>query len=151
VQPEVLFPRELALAEGGLDENKYYCMDYELWGKFLLSGVEFEYTGIPTGIARQQKNQKTANGWENTKVLIETASELIWLAEDFTEATKLHLLKELDDCKNDAWKRTGRLARIGLPANFVLPIRIQLKRLKGTRLGSMMAKSIKSIKNAIGN
>jgi GT2 family glycosyltransferase len=148
-QPEVLFPRELFLELGALDEKKYYCMDYELWGKFLLSGVEFQYTGIPIGIARQQKNQKTAKGWQNTKVLIETASELILLAEEFSEATKRQMLRELADYKKYYWKQTGVLAQIGLPPRFALPSRKILKNFKETRLGSIIAKPIKKIRDSI--
>ena len=52
VQPEVLFPRQLALDVGGLDVHNHRTMDYELWGKFLLAGAAFQYTQIPFGMFR---------------------------------------------------------------------------------------------------
>src|SRR5262249_50710109 len=39
VQPEVLFPRESALAVGGLNVGNHHTMDYELWGKLFLAGA----------------------------------------------------------------------------------------------------------------
>ena len=53
IQPEVLFPRELALAVGGLDPDNHYTMDYELWGKLFLAGAGFQYTDIPFGMFRR--------------------------------------------------------------------------------------------------
>ena len=148
-QPEVLFPREIALKLGGLNEEEYYSMDYELWGKFLLSGIEFQYTGIPIGIARQQINQKTANRWKNTEALIDRASQLICHEEKFSEETKRKLLKELENYKQDYWRRTGLLAKMGMPPKIVLPVRNKLKVINKNRLGSMIAKPIKRIRDAL--
>ena len=46
-QPEVLYPRDLAIAVGGLDNTNHRTMDYELGAKFFLAGAEFRYTDIP--------------------------------------------------------------------------------------------------------
>src|SRR5262245_19987450 len=62
-QPEVLFPRALALAVGGVDVNNHRTMDYELWGKFLLAGATLQYTHIPFGAFRLHGSQKTAQDW----------------------------------------------------------------------------------------
>ena len=59
VQPEVLFPRELALSVGGLNPNNHLTMDYELWGRFFLAGAKFQYTDIPFGMFQRTSEQKT--------------------------------------------------------------------------------------------
>src|SRR5262245_56487760 len=43
-QPAVLFPLELAVCSGGLNEKNHNSMDYELWGKLLLAGAKIHYT-----------------------------------------------------------------------------------------------------------
>ena len=58
-QQEVLFPLELALRVGGLNEENHYSMDYELWGRFFLAGATVHYTGIPFGYFRWHHGQKT--------------------------------------------------------------------------------------------
>ena len=60
MQPEVLFPRQLALDVGGLDTRAHLTMDYELWGKFLLAGATFQYTHIGIAMFRLHDQQKTA-------------------------------------------------------------------------------------------
>jgi len=59
VQPQVLYPRDLAIAVGGLDINNHRTMDYELWGKFFPAGAEFRYTDIPFEMFRQHQTQKS--------------------------------------------------------------------------------------------
>ena len=43
VQPEVLFPRQLAQDVGGVDVRNHRTMDYDLWGRLLLSGATLQY------------------------------------------------------------------------------------------------------------
>src|SRR5262245_43833668 len=62
VQPEVLFPRKLALDVGCLSLDNQSCMDYELWGKFFLAGAKFEYTNVPFGMHRRHGGQKSKIG-----------------------------------------------------------------------------------------
>ena len=73
VQPEVLFPRQLALDVGGVDADNHRTMDYELWGKFFLAGAAFEYTHIPFAMFRLHDQQKTGQDWAQTQSLIKTA------------------------------------------------------------------------------
>lgn len=151
VQPEVLFPRELALSVGGLNHNLYYCMDYELWGKLLLKCVKFQYTEIPMGTFRQHKNQKTADGWENTQVLINVATKLVTHAEGLSEKTKRNILEELIAYRKDYWRSSGDLAKIGLPPTIVIPIRNLKMRLRKTHLGFLAATLKNNVKHAILN
>jgi len=127
VQPEVLFPRELALEVGGLNTNNHLTMDYELWGKFLLAGARFHYTEIPFGMFRRHPSQKTQDGLDQTQSLIDTAKNLLSLTDYFSETSRDEILADLDAyyaaCQKGYWKSSGRLARIGLPPYIVKPLR----------------------------
>jgi glycosyltransferase involved in cell wall biosynthesis len=138
IQPEVLFPRELALAVGGLDRDNYFTMDYELWGKFFLAGASFQYTDIPFGMFRKHPNQKSQNGLKLTESLMNAAAKLARRADSFPEAKKRAILADLQAYKEwyqkNYWKRRGRLARLGLPPSIVNPIRaVRSKLLKNAR------------------
>ena len=62
VQPEVLFPRQLALDVGALDVRNHRTMDYELWGKFLLAGAPFQYTHIPFAHVQASRRAEDRTG-----------------------------------------------------------------------------------------
>ena len=127
VQPEVLFPRELALSIGGLNPDNHFTMDYELWGRLFLVGVKFQYTEIPFGMFREHPEQKAQDPLRVNASLLETAAKLIRLADGFSEETKRDLLADLDAYRvkyqRDYWRGTGRLARIGLPRKIVIQLR----------------------------
>jgi glycosyltransferase involved in cell wall biosynthesis len=123
VQPEVLFPRELALEVGALDAGNHRTMDYALWGRFFMVGARFEYTHIPFGMFRLHDAQKTGDGWKQTQSLLSAATQLVTTAETFTEEARRRIIEELRAYERDYWARTGLLARIGLPPSIVLPLR----------------------------
>jgi glycosyltransferase involved in cell wall biosynthesis len=127
VQPEVLFPRDLALSIGGLNPDNHFTMDYELWGMLFLARAKFQYTEIPFGMFRIHPEQKTHDLLPITESLLETAAKLIRLADCFSEQTKRDLLADLDaywvKYQRDYWRGTGRLARIGLPRSLVTWLR----------------------------
>jgi len=123
VQPEVLFPRQLALDVGGLDAANHRTMDYELWGKFLLAGATFEYTHIPFAMFRQHDQQKTAHGWAQTQSLVKTAVKLVGQAHALSEQERQRLVADLHSYQCDYWRETGPLARLGLPPGVVLSLR----------------------------
>jgi glycosyltransferase involved in cell wall biosynthesis len=123
VQPEVLFPRQLALDVGGLDVDNHRTMDYELWGKFLLAGAAFEYTQIPIAMFRLHGQQKTGQGWAQSQSLIKTAVKLVDQAKNLPEQERRHLVADLHAYERDCWRDTGLLARLGLPPGVVLPLR----------------------------
>jgi len=127
VQPEVLFPRELALSVGGLNADNHRTMDYELWGNLLLSGAKFRYTGIPFGMFREHENQKTHDIFRHTSSLIETARKLALRADRLSEVTRKQIIEDLNryaiEYEENYWKTSGRLAEIGLPRPLVLWLR----------------------------
>jgi len=127
VQPEVLFPRQLALAVGGLDPENHYTMDYELWGKFFLAGAEICYTDTPFGMFRIHSDQKTHDMIRQTRSLLDTAAKLVLQADLFPDQTKDEILQDLrvygEAYADNYWKGTGRLARLGLPRAMVTGLR----------------------------
>lgn len=127
VQPEILFPRDMALSIGGLDNANHFTMDYDLWGKLLIQGAKFQYTQIPFGMFREHPEQKTHHPLRITESLLKTAAQLITLARCFSEQKKAELLADLDaynaDYQKACWLGTGRLARMGLPRELVTSLR----------------------------
>ena len=123
VQPEVLFPRQLALEVGGLNHDNHRTMDYELWGRLLLAGARFEYTDIRFAAFRLHEQQKTHDGWRTTQSLISTATRLLALAKDLPEAIRREMLADLRAYERECWRRTGLLARLGLPRRVVMDLR----------------------------
>ena len=127
VQPEVLFPRALALSFGGLNTDNHFTMDYEFWGKLLLAGSRFQYTDIPFGMFRKHANQKTHDMLRQTHSLIETAAKLVQQEGVFCKETTKEILEDLrvyiKKYEVDYWKGSGRLAKLGLPRTLVLSLR----------------------------
>jgi glycosyltransferase involved in cell wall biosynthesis len=123
VQPEVLFPRRLALDVGGVDVRNHRTMDYELWGRFLLAGAAFQYTQIPFGMFRLHPAQKTGQSWAQTQALIDAAEKLVMQAPNLPEPTRRSIVADLHAYRGEFWLKTGRLARIGLPESVVLSLR----------------------------
>jgi glycosyltransferase involved in cell wall biosynthesis len=140
IQPEVLFPRELALAVGGLSSSLHDGMDYELWGKFFLAGAHFQYTDIPFGMFRRHAGQKTRDRGRTTQALLKITAQLVALPTCFSEEEKNEILADLDTYRKHyleelkrAWRNSGRLARTGLPPNIVMHLRklkVSLQQLK---------------------
>jgi hypothetical protein len=126
-QPAVLFPLELVVRIGGLNEKNHNSMDYELWGKLLLEGAKIHYTGIPFGIFRRHDMQKTADAVKQTESLLRTATALVAQAHSLSSEVKQEILADLESYQGtyaeQHWKHTGRLARMGLPPSIVMPMR----------------------------
>jgi glycosyltransferase involved in cell wall biosynthesis len=129
-QPAVLFPRELALHVGALDADNHRTMDYELWGKFFLSGATFRYTHVPVGMFRIHGGQKTADMWMTTRSLIETAAKLVAQAPGLSDSSREEIVRDLYNYQNDDWRRTGRLARLGLPEGLVNTLRLARSKIR---------------------
>jgi glycosyltransferase involved in cell wall biosynthesis len=127
VQPEVIFPRELYLAVGGLDSDNHFTMDFDLWGKFFLAGAKFCYTDVDFAMFRRHSNQKTQDALALTRSLVESAKKLIYQAASLPAEAKRKILADLDGYQDayphQYWRSTGRLARIGLPRPIVTVVR----------------------------
>jgi glycosyltransferase involved in cell wall biosynthesis len=127
VQPEVLFPRDLALQVGGVSTNNHYTMDYELWGKFLLADICFQETDVPFGMYRRHPAQKTSDGHKVTQSLLTVALRLVDEAQHLPLRTKDSIRAELEtylhEYPSTQWRNSGRLAKWGLPRSLVVGIR----------------------------
>jgi glycosyltransferase involved in cell wall biosynthesis len=145
VQPEVLFPRKLALEVGCLTRDNHSCMDYELWGKFFLAGAKFQYTEVPFGMHRRHAEQKSNDLSRSTELLIPITMRLVSLAEFLSEEEKESIRNELqayfDAYPETQWRQSGRLARWGLPRPIVAGIRKGRQTL-GKTLGYWGTKSL---------
>jgi hypothetical protein len=141
-QQEVLFPLQLALRVGGLNEENHYSMDYELWGKFFLAGAKVQYTGIPFGFFRWHEAQKTRESKKQTESTLDVATALIALTDSLSAATKQELLADLQAYREEypeiLWKHTGRLTRLGFPRSIVIPIR-KFRQTVATTISSLMS------------
>jgi hypothetical protein len=137
VQPEVLFPRTLALSVGGLDVRNHRTMDYDLWGRLLLAGARVEYTSIPFGMSRRHAAQKTHDRLRQTESLAETARTLLALAPALSNELRRELLDEIDGYltayRRAPADRPGRLERLGVPPILRRPLR-GVRRWVGQRL-----------------
>lgn len=127
VQPETLFPRGRALEMGGLDVDNHNTMDYDLWGRFFLSGARFVQTAIPFGMSRRHRGQKSHDRLRQTESLIETARHLLGLARELPEETRLEIQRELDEYLAGFRLTPGptidRLGRWGLPPRVIYRLR----------------------------
>jgi glycosyltransferase involved in cell wall biosynthesis len=143
-QPAVLFPLELALRVGGLNEANHYTMDYELWGRFLLAGAQFHYTGLPFGYFRWHDGQKTLDAVAQTESMLDVAAGMIPLAHSLPNERRQELLADLGAYRKEypqiLWKHSGRLARAGLPRSVVVSVR-KLRRAFGMAIDN----SVKAI------
>jgi hypothetical protein len=138
-QPAVLFPRDLAVSVGGLNSDNHLTMDYELWGKLLCAGATFSYTDVQFGMFREHSEQKTRNVLQITESLLNTAVKLARTADCLSEDTKKELISEINSYstayKDDYWRGSGRLAKIGLPRGIVTPIRRLRNRIQAFMAG----------------
>lgn len=98
LQQSVLFPVQKFKEVGGLEENKHFTMDYKLWGKLLLHGVEIQKLDLSLGKFRWYAGQKTSFEKEVTKELIESAFELIKVS-NLAPKEKKHYIKKIKKYK----------------------------------------------------
>jgi glycosyltransferase involved in cell wall biosynthesis len=138
-QPEVLFPRRLALAVGGLDVRNHRTMDYDLWGRLLLARARLVYTPVPFGMFRRHAGQKTHDRLRHTESLADTARALLGLGPGLSSELRRELLAEIDGYL-EAYRRRpeellapGRLDRLGVPPALARALR-GLRRWLGRRL-----------------
>jgi hypothetical protein len=111
---------------GGVNPDNHYTMDYELWGKFYLTGASFHYTNIPFGMFRTHRKQKISDGLKTAESLIDVATHLAGVS-GLPEEKKEQILASLSAYRQrypkQCWEASGRLAKLGLPPAIVNPIR----------------------------
>ncbi|WP_240331708.1 hypothetical protein [Salinibacter ruber] len=108
-------------------------MDYDLWGRFFLHGLDIEYLDTDVGMFRQHADQKTARRWNSEKSIVRVAHRLIDRSERWTNEEKEDLHGNVQDYLDQVWRETGPLARKGLPEWLVLRIRRLYDRWKRLR------------------
>jgi hypothetical protein len=108
-----------------------------LWGKFLIAGARFRHTEVPFGMLRRHADQKTADGLRTTQSLMKSALKLLDLPNSLSRETKAAISADLQvyftDYPERHWKKSGRLARIGLPKPIVMGIRKIARIIRGPR------------------
>jgi glycosyltransferase involved in cell wall biosynthesis len=140
-QPEVVFPLQLALEVGALDESNHLTMDYEFWGRLLLAGATIQYTGVPFGIFRHHPAQKTLQFCvKQTESMLDAATILLERDGQLSPEQKRELIDDLERYRKayprEQWKHSGRLARLGLPPFLATPLR-RLRRVMQERAGRL--------------
>jgi glycosyltransferase involved in cell wall biosynthesis len=120
-QPATFFPLSTFEALGGLSEEEPYVMDYDLWCR-LFTHHEIEYVDRPFAHFRFHEGQKTSNFEAVTEHLRRCAARHLDDAE-VEEETRRWLRRRIEEYDHYRWKKTGRLARSGLPRPLVEAIR----------------------------
>lgn len=120
-QPATFFPLSTFEALGGLNEDESYVMDYDLWCR-LLRQHEIEYVDRPLAHFRSHEGQKTNDFGTVTQHLRSCAARHLEDAK-VNEETRQWLQRRIEEYEYYRWRRTGRLARSGLPRPVVETIR----------------------------
>jgi hypothetical protein len=95
-QQSTFFPLEMFRKVGMLNVSNHHTMDYELWGKFLLSGAVFEPIDEILGKFRIYKGQKISFEYNTTSSLIQTAKKLIKENEKWTPKEKAFYISKVN-------------------------------------------------------
>jgi hypothetical protein len=101
-----------------------------------LAGAEFRYTQIPFGMHRRHLAQKSNNGLQTTRTLIPIAMRFASIAgsagsisSETRDSIREELQAYLTAYPEKHWRRSGRLARWGLPRVVVTRLRNAKSRL----------------------
>jgi glycosyltransferase involved in cell wall biosynthesis len=76
-QQSALYNLESVRKVNGLNLSNYYTMDYDLWGKLLLTGCTIQNVPVPIGVFRVYPEQKTAMRFWVTLSLVRSSVQLI--------------------------------------------------------------------------
>ena len=94
-QQATFFPLSLLRKVGMLNQDNHFSMDYELWGRFLISGAEFIRIPEVLGIFRIHKDQKISNRVQMNRSLIYSANMLIRENTEWSWEEKSKYIKNL--------------------------------------------------------
>jgi glycosyltransferase involved in cell wall biosynthesis len=122
-QSAVLFPLNAYHNVGGLDTDNRFTMDFHLWGKFFLDGLDIKYINIPIGMFRCYEDQKVAAHMKTTDSMVNSAISIVKENELASQKHQGQIIEYLRSYQRKKWENTGRLARTGLPRRFVEVIR----------------------------
>jgi glycosyltransferase involved in cell wall biosynthesis len=96
MQQSALFPLDAFIQFGGLCEDNYYTMDFELWGRLLQNGVQIKKVETDIGMFRWYIGQKTSFEGKATRELIRTAKKLLIKDSQLTVTQKAEIKKHLN-------------------------------------------------------
>ena len=128
-----IFPCELAIAVGALDENNHQTMDYDLCGRLLITGAPVSGTRTfrSQGSGCTPSRRPRRHGRPPSRSL--PAEPLVARAPHLSEIERLALVADLCAYRRRYWLQPGPLARLGLPPEVVLSLR---ERRAGLRRGA---------------
>jgi len=91
-QQGTLYPLDEVIKAGCLNEKNHFTMDYELWGKLLMSGIPVIKCSFPIGMFRWYKGQKTSRTTKVTRSLTRTACSLVRKHKNLPTFKKCNLI-----------------------------------------------------------
>jgi glycosyltransferase involved in cell wall biosynthesis len=92
MQQSCFYPLKAIIISGYLNEKNHYSMDYELWGRILMSDIQVVRFNSEIGMFRWYKGQKTSNFNRATNSLVKTAIFLTMINRDFSVFKKIRLI-----------------------------------------------------------
>jgi hypothetical protein len=103
-------------------------MDFELWGEFLYSGMDIKYIDVDIGKFRIYSGQKVSQVLHAAPAKLEAVQRLVERHPKWDRKKKELLIEKAEALEEQAWKNSGRLAKLGLPRQWVRNLR-KIKRL----------------------
>jgi glycosyltransferase involved in cell wall biosynthesis len=92
MQQSCFYPLKAVVNSGYLNEKNHYSMDYELWGRILMTDIRVVRFNSDVGMFRWYQGQKTSNFNRATNSLVKTALCLILEKKDFSFVRKISLI-----------------------------------------------------------
>lgn len=124
-QSAVLFPLDRFREVGGVDIYNHCTMDYELWGKFLMTGMSVSYLDFDIGMFRVYNGQKVSYQKAITESMVANARELIDQQRSWPDKKKQDMVNNLESyAKVVRLGGAGRLTRFGLPEPIIAFLRM---------------------------
>lgn len=123
-QPSALFPLNRYWEVGGINILNHYTMDYELWGKLMLLGLDVEY--IPENVSkfRVYEDQKTFDFVSVTESLVNDAMNILDNAESMNQTKKDKIKVQINrHLKAVRTGGKGRLVDWGFPGPVIRHLR----------------------------
>jgi glycosyltransferase involved in cell wall biosynthesis len=95
MQQSCFYPLKTIISVGYLNEKNHYSMDYELWGRILMTDIQVDRFDSEIGMFRWYKGQKTSNFNKATNSLVKTACSLILINRNFSFFKKFSLISRV--------------------------------------------------------
>jgi glycosyltransferase involved in cell wall biosynthesis len=92
MQQSCFYPIKAVTNSGYLNEKNHYSMDYELWGRILMTDIRVVRFNSEIGMFRWYRGQKTSNFNLSTNSLVKTALSLIVVERNFPFVKKIRLI-----------------------------------------------------------